>query len=73
MMDIDEPVHIVPYDDQWPKSFEQEKERLKRALNKQYLEFEHIGSTSVPELSSKPIIDMMIGVENYPPSNELIL
>jgi GrpB-like predicted nucleotidyltransferase (UPF0157 family) len=73
MIDIDEPVHIVPYDEQWPKFFEQEKERLKQALNKQYLEFEHIGSTSVAGLSAKPIIDIMIGVESYPPSNELIL
>jgi GrpB-like predicted nucleotidyltransferase (UPF0157 family) len=73
MIDIDEPVHIVPYDDQWPKLFEQEKERLKQALNKQHLEFEHIGSTSVAGLSAKPIIDIMIGVKSYPPSNELIL
>jgi GrpB-like predicted nucleotidyltransferase (UPF0157 family) len=72
-MDIDEPVHIVSYDDQWPKLFEQEKERLKHTLNKQCLEFEHIGSTSVVGLSAKPIIDIMIGVESYPPPTELIL
>lgn len=72
-MNIDEPVLIVPYDDQWPKLFEQEKYRLQQALNKQHIEFEHIGSTSVAGLSSKPIIDIMIGIESYPPSNELIL
>jgi GrpB-like predicted nucleotidyltransferase (UPF0157 family) len=71
MIDIDEPVHIVPYDDQWPRLFEQEKKRLNQALDN--LEFEHIGSTSVVGLSSKPIIDIMIGVESYPPSNEHIL
>lgn len=73
MMDFDEPVQIVPYDIQWLQLFEQEKERLKKALNEQNLEIEHIGSTAVAGLSSKPIIDIMIGVESYPPSEELIL
>ncbi|HLB93790.1 MAG TPA: GrpB family protein [Candidatus Babeliales bacterium] len=72
MINIDEPVHIESYNDQWPKIFSQEKLRIKQALSQQYLEFEHIGSTAVPGLSAKPIIDIMVGVRNYPPSNELI-
>lgn len=71
-MAVDEPVHIVPYDEKWPKLFEKEKKRLKQALSNQHLEYEHIGSTSVAGMSSKPIIDIMIGVEIYPASKELI-
>lgn len=72
MKDIEEPVHIVPYNYQWPKLFELEKMKLKQALNEVFLEFEHIGSTSVPGLSAKPIIDIMIGVKIYPLSEVLI-
>ena len=73
MKDINETVHIVPYDDQWPELFEREKYRLKKALNKYNFDVEHIGSTSVSGLSSKPIVDIMIGVESYPPSTKFIL
>ncbi len=71
-MDIDEPIHIVAYNNLWPEQFEQEKERLKKALHQHAMEFEHIGSTSVSELRAKPIIDIMIGLERYPPSDAFI-
>lgn len=62
--DIDEPVHIVPYNAAWPIFFQEEQERLKRILSE--VKIEHIGSTAVPQVSSKPIIDIMIGVTTYP-------
>lgn len=65
---IDEYVRIVPYDPEWPTNFTKEKSRLARELSDSSLTFEHIGSTSIPGSPSKEIIDIMIGVENYPPS-----
>ena len=72
MTDIDEPVHIVAYNDRWPELFELEKERIKHALTTQSIAIEHIGSTSVPGLKAKPIIDIMIGINSFPPSESLI-
>ena len=60
---------IAPYDPQWPILFEQEKHLLIEALNKWPLIIEHIGSTAVPGLAAKPIIDIMIGIESLEMAN----
>jgi GrpB-like predicted nucleotidyltransferase (UPF0157 family)/GNAT superfamily N-acetyltransferase len=52
-------VQVVPYDPNWPHSFETESKLIKQALGDNCLEIYHIGSTSVPGLAAKPIIDMM--------------
>ncbi|MDX1534073.1 MAG: GrpB family protein [Thermoplasmata archaeon] len=57
------PVVIVPYDSDWPRRFAAEA-RLIRGQIDPYLEgVEHIGSTAVPGLASKPIIDIMPGLK----------
>lgn len=53
----DAPVEIVAYDPGWPAAFEAESERLAPLLDD--TEIHHIGSTAVPGLASKPVIDMM--------------
>jgi GrpB-like predicted nucleotidyltransferase (UPF0157 family) len=59
------PSVVVPYDPAWPRLFEEERERLETALAS-WLEggIHHIGSTAVPGLAAKPIIDMLAGVRN---------
>lgn len=57
-----QPVVILEYDPAWPALFEQEKQRLLTLLPVCGLVVEHIGSTAVPGLAAKPIIDIMIGV-----------
>jgi GrpB-like predicted nucleotidyltransferase (UPF0157 family) len=54
---------VVPYDPEWPRLFEEERARLEDALGP-WLSggVHHIGSTAVPGLAAKPIIDMMAGV-----------
>ncbi|GAA0241527.1 hypothetical protein GCM10008965_07100 [Methylorubrum aminovorans] len=52
------PVVIVPYDPIWPKIFVQIRDEIATALGWTAFEIEHIGSTSVPELAAKPIIDI---------------
>lgn len=58
-----EPIVIVDYDPQWPAMFEAEAERLSEALGPLALRIDHVGSTSVPGLAAKPVIDMQISVK----------
>jgi GrpB-like predicted nucleotidyltransferase (UPF0157 family) len=58
----DAPVTIAAYDPAWPASFERENERIRSILGDRVLLLEHAGSTSVPGLAAKPIIDMVLVV-----------
>jgi len=53
---------IATYDPGWPRRFEVERERLAAALGDRALRIEHIGSTSVPGLAAKPIVDILVEV-----------
>jgi GrpB-like predicted nucleotidyltransferase (UPF0157 family) len=55
---------IVEYDPKWPRDFEFEAQRLSRALGILAARIEHIGSTAVPGLPAKPIIDIQIIVQD---------
>ncbi|HSX35908.1 MAG TPA: GrpB family protein [Patescibacteria group bacterium] len=57
-------VALRPYDEQWPMLFEVEKERLLVALKGLVAEIEHVGSTSVPGLAAKPLIDIIATVQS---------
>ena len=57
-------VHVVPYDGTWPRLFEVEAQRLRGALGTNLRVIEHIGSTSVPGLAAKPIVDLAASVES---------
>ena len=56
-------VKLEKYDPKWRSLFEIEKKKLLSVLDLKEIKIEHIGSTSIPYIYSKPIIDMMIGVE----------
>jgi GrpB-like predicted nucleotidyltransferase (UPF0157 family) len=53
-------VEIVPYDPTWPEQFAQEASALRNALGGSLVSLHHIGSTSVPGLDAKPILDIML-------------
>jgi len=57
---LDGAVTLVEYDPAWPQLFERENERMRRALGGTVVRLEHTGSTSVPALVAKPIIDMLL-------------
>ncbi|MBP1044741.1 GrpB family protein [Enterococcus sp. BWM-S5] len=58
-------IEVVPYDQSWPIKFEEEKASLIDALPKELVvNVLHIGSTSVPRLAAKPIIDIALVVRN---------
>ena len=58
----DDTIHLAEYDEAWPQLFALEAERLRAALGAVALRVEHIGSTSVPGLAAKPIIDIVLTV-----------
>ena len=59
-----EPVEIAEYDPAWPALFERERDMIAGALGDLMVAIEHVGSTAVPGLGAKPVIDIMIGVRN---------
>lgn len=60
---LSEEISIVPYDPAWPRLFEEEKLHLLSCLPRELLgRIEHFGSTAVPGLAAKPIIDMLVEV-----------
>ena len=64
---------IVDYDPQWPQLFEREADRIRAALGSRALRIEHTGSTSVPGLDAKPIIDVLLEVTDSADEHEASL
>ncbi len=56
------PVIIVPYDPRWPQLFQAESELIRKQIGSYLDALEHVGSTAVPGLAAKPIIDIMPGL-----------
>ena len=65
MAHLDEPISLVPYNSAWPSLFERERDLLEELLAPWLAgPIEHIGSTAVPGLTAKPIIDVMAAVRD---------
>jgi GrpB-like predicted nucleotidyltransferase (UPF0157 family) len=60
-------LHIAPYDPRWPLEFAAERDRLARALGPIARRIDHHGSTAVPGLDAKPIIDIQVSVDRLQP------
>ena len=58
-------IEVVPYAPEWPGLFEFEARRIQEACGDTIVVVEHIGSTAVPGLLAKPILDMMPGLRSY--------
>lgn len=67
-----DPVVVVPYDDAWPSLYEEERARIERAIGPWVEGIEHVGSTAVPGLAAKPVIDIMVGVKSIEDSSNLV-
>jgi GrpB-like predicted nucleotidyltransferase (UPF0157 family) len=59
-----QPIEVVEYDPDWPRAFEEERDRIAAAIGDAALVIEHVGGTAVPGLPAKPVIDLMVGVED---------
>ena len=56
-------VTIVPYDKEWTVLFKKEKSILVKALGPAAIDIQHVGSTSVPDMPAKPIVDIAVGIK----------
>lgn len=69
----DAPILVVPYDAAWPRLFEEERVVLENLLTQWLVgSIEHVGSTAVPGLAAKPVIDIMAGVKSLDDSRPAI-
>ena len=64
-------VVVRPYDDAWITAYAEEAERLRAALGLYADHLEHVGSTAVPGLAAKPIIDLALGLADWSQLAEL--
>jgi GrpB-like predicted nucleotidyltransferase (UPF0157 family) len=58
-------IELINYNPEWKKLFKLEKNKLLKILGKKILSVEHIGSTAIEYIRSKPIIDICIGLKNF--------
>lgn len=69
----DQPVEILPYDAAWPERFEEQRAPVEQILAPWLVGVvEHVGSTSVPGLAAKPVVDMLAGVRDLQESRPCI-
>lgn len=66
------PVVIVDYDPKWPILYEEEKARIHGVIGHAVVAIEHIGSTAVPGLGAKPIIDIMVALRRLADAEECV-
>jgi GrpB-like predicted nucleotidyltransferase (UPF0157 family) len=70
-MSSDEPIRLSAYDPAWPERFEEERVALTEAIGEWIVGgIHHVGSTAVPGLEAKPIIDILVGVRDLEESRE---
>ena len=58
-------VKLAPYTAEWKRLFEEERSHLQAVLGANVLDIQHVGSTSIPRIVAKPIIDIAIAVESF--------
>jgi len=63
-------IEVLPYNPKWPELFEKEAHLIKEALGSNCIEIHHIGSTSIPGLPAKPIIDILPVVKEIQKAEE---
>ena len=55
-------IYLSPYNLKWPGLFAEAQQSIQAAIGSVIVEIEHIGSTAIPNIYAKPVIDIMIGV-----------
>jgi GrpB-like predicted nucleotidyltransferase (UPF0157 family) len=69
-----EPVEVVEYDPEWPEAFERERDHLRTCLPSDLIgRIEHFGSTAVPGLAAKPVVDILVEVTDLAAVRERVV
>ena len=70
---LQEEILLVPYNHSWPRMFEEEKRHLLKCLPSELIKrIEHFGSTAIPGLAAKPVVDMLVEVTSLEETKERI-
>ena len=69
---MDDPLVLHKYDPNWPNRFLEEEQAITDLLGEEVIAIHHVGSTSVPGLLAKSIVDIALEIRQYPPSQALI-
>lgn len=69
---FDPAVAIVDYDSAWPALADAELRRVEEALGDVAVRAEHVGSTAVPGLAAKPIVDLLVSVDTLEPRHRYV-
>lgn len=59
-------IYMVPHDPEWRQLFQQEAEQLTAVLGNNVVAMHHVGSTAIPTIYAKPILDLMLVVQDIP-------
>lgn len=65
-------VRLVPHDSRWAEGYRREAERLRQVLGEHAREIAHIGSTAVPGLPAKPLLDIMVAITSLEERSEVV-
>lgn len=65
---MEDPIIVVDYQPSWSSQYEQERIQILNAIGDTIVDIQHVGSTAVPGLAAKPIIDILLGLEQVPPT-----
>jgi GrpB-like predicted nucleotidyltransferase (UPF0157 family) len=57
--------YLVPHDPSWARQFEEERRQLRAILRADAIDIQHIGSTAVPGIHAKPIIDILVAARSH--------
>jgi GrpB-like predicted nucleotidyltransferase (UPF0157 family)/pimeloyl-ACP methyl ester carboxylesterase len=67
-----EPVRLVAPDPAWPAAFAAERDAIAGALGHRLIAVEHIGSTAVPGLRAKPVVDVLVGIDDLAGADDVV-
>lgn len=65
-------VVVVPYDRRWPQLFEEAAAELRAAIGADIIDVHHVGSTAIPGLAAKPILDILVTVPDFERARNLV-
>ena len=69
---VDDRIELTEYNPEWPAAFTAESERIRASCGPALMAIEHIGSTALPGIAAKPVLDLMLGVVRLEDADELV-
>ena len=72
LLALEEDVVLHPYDPAWPNIFAEERDRLTEMFSNRFVDIQHVGSTAVPGLRAKPIVDILAAVNSMSVAESLV-